>query len=304
MPATSTPIWKSIHAALCGDISSGRYDPGDKLPTEGRTRPAIRGQSPHRAAGPVGHGRRGARLFRPRRRCLRGARRPNIRSGGASASTAIFGRSDGCPNARSCRSRPGPRTPGRRRRLPSRRRHGVHAYEGVSLADGQPLALFLSVFPAERFPGLPDTLRNRKSVTAALQELGVGDYTRVSTRLTAKLATADAGTASAASRGGTDPAHRGGECRPRRPPDRVRANVVRRRQGDPHARGLVIFFQCFVMVAIHNSGNDRLLPAYEQTHEDAMPRPAPDRRHSSPRRRDAEALGRGRGRPHQQGPPA
>ena len=66
----------------------------------------------------------------------------------------------------------------------------VHAYEGLSLADGQPLALFRSVFPAARFPGLPDALRRLSSVTAALREEGIEDYTRAWTRVNAKLATA------------------------------------------------------------------------------------------------------------------
>lgn len=50
----------------------------------------------------------------------------------------------------------------------------IHAYEGLSLADNQPIALFRAVFPAAPFPDLPSDL---------------ADYIRASTRLTAKLAT-------------------------------------------------------------------------------------------------------------------
>ena len=66
----------------------------------------------------------------------------------------------------------------------------VHVYDGLSLADGQPVAVFQSIFPAERLPGLPEALERIASVTEALAACGVPDYTRVSTRITAKEANA------------------------------------------------------------------------------------------------------------------
>ena len=63
-----------------------------------------------------------------------------------------------------------------------------HICEGISLADGAPLALFRSVFPADRLPGLLAGLTATASITAALAGEGVEDYTRASTRLTARLA--------------------------------------------------------------------------------------------------------------------
>ncbi|MEO0913911.1 MAG: UTRA domain-containing protein, partial [Pseudomonadota bacterium] len=66
----------------------------------------------------------------------------------------------------------------------------VHVYEGLSLADGHPVALFRSVFPAARLPHVLKDLRDTGSVTEALRRGGVEDYTRASTRLTAKLASA------------------------------------------------------------------------------------------------------------------
>ena len=64
----------------------------------------------------------------------------------------------------------------------------MHVYDGLSLADDQPIALFRSVFPAERFPDLPILLEQKRSVTLALNALGIKDYTRASTHFTAKLA--------------------------------------------------------------------------------------------------------------------
>ena len=66
----------------------------------------------------------------------------------------------------------------------------VHLCEGVSLADDVPIAVFRSVFPAAGLPGLLAHLRAEPSITAALRAAGVADYTRASTRLTAKAATA------------------------------------------------------------------------------------------------------------------
>ena len=64
----------------------------------------------------------------------------------------------------------------------------VHVYEGLSLADDQPIAIFRSLFPAARFPDLLKALETSRSVTSALAQGGVADYTRASTRLTAVLA--------------------------------------------------------------------------------------------------------------------
>jgi GntR family phosphonate transport system transcriptional regulator len=64
----------------------------------------------------------------------------------------------------------------------------VHVIDGISLADGQPLAIFSSTFPAARLPELLTAMDAYNSVTAALATCGVTDYTRSETRLTAKLA--------------------------------------------------------------------------------------------------------------------
>ena len=64
----------------------------------------------------------------------------------------------------------------------------VHVVEGISLADGQPIAAFRSVFPAPRFPGFLTLVRETGSITGALSATGLPDYTRAETRLTAQLA--------------------------------------------------------------------------------------------------------------------
>lgn len=66
----------------------------------------------------------------------------------------------------------------------------VCAYHGLSLADGQPIAVFESLFPIGRLPGIDEALHQTSSVTEALRLAGISDYTRASTRLTAVRATA------------------------------------------------------------------------------------------------------------------
>jgi GntR family phosphonate transport system transcriptional regulator len=61
---------------------------------------------------------------------------------------------------------------------------------GTTLADGVPVAIFESVFPVDRLPGIVGSLAEGDGVTAALAKAGVADYTRRSTWVTAVLADA------------------------------------------------------------------------------------------------------------------
>jgi len=64
----------------------------------------------------------------------------------------------------------------------------VHHYEGISYSDTVPIALFTSVFCATRFPDLDKHIQALGSVTAALKQCGVIDYTRASTQISAYAA--------------------------------------------------------------------------------------------------------------------
>ena len=62
--------------------------------------------------------------------------------------------------------------------------------ERIGLADGVPLSLTDHYFPAERLPGLLAALQATASITEALRRVGVNDYVRRSTRVTARMPTA------------------------------------------------------------------------------------------------------------------
>lgn len=183
-------LWREISETLASEIARGHFPVGGKLPTEaglsarfGVNRHTVRHALADLAGRGLVHARRGAGVF-------------------------VTGRTTDYPLGRRVRFHQAVEASGQ---VPSRRltrvetRRGdsdevqalhltpgaeVHVVEGVSMADGQPIAVFRSVFPAARFPDLPQAMARHLSITAALAACGLPDYTRASTRLTAKLARA------------------------------------------------------------------------------------------------------------------
>lgn len=183
-----TPLWKSIADSLRADLSSGRHGPGDKLPTEAQlsARFSVNRHTVRRAladltdAGLV-EPRRGSGVYVAERQTdYAVGRRTRFHTGIAAAGRDGEKRILGVDTRAADREEAAaldlaPGAP-------------VHAVHGVLFADGKPIALFQSVFPAERLPGLPAAMKDTTSVTRALETCGVRDYTRRVTRLTAKIA--------------------------------------------------------------------------------------------------------------------
>ncbi|MFC6857414.1 phosphonate metabolism transcriptional regulator PhnF [Marivibrio halodurans] len=61
--------------------------------------------------------------------------------------------------------------------------------EAMSEADDRPLALGLHYLPAKRFAGIDAHYRECRSLTESLRRMGVADYRRLSTRVTARMPT-------------------------------------------------------------------------------------------------------------------
>ena len=219
-----TPVWKSIAQALSGDIAEGRYAPGDKLPTEaelssrfGVNRHTLRRAIADMADRGLVQPRRGSGVFvlaepteYPIGRRVRFHQ--NLTAAGRLPAKRILSLETRASDTREAEALG--LTPG----------DLVHCYDGLSLADNVPVALFRSVFPAGPFPNLLTDLEETRSVTAALELGGVRDYTRAHTRLTAKRATGPQGGAAEHSRGRPDPAHGRGECGPGRAGGGIRAH--------------------------------------------------------------------------------
>lgn len=181
-------LWSAIAATLTTEIGAGHYRPGDKLPTEaalsarfGVNRHTVRHALSALAERGLVHSRRGAGVFVAQRptdyRLGRRVRfHQNVLAAGQTPSRRIARvetRASDAEEARALRLRAG---------------EAVHVVEGVSLADGQAIAVFRSVFPAARFPGLLEGVQETGSITEGLTALGLPDYTRAETRLTAQLA--------------------------------------------------------------------------------------------------------------------
>jgi GntR family phosphonate transport system transcriptional regulator len=183
-------MWISIAAALRADIAEGRYRTGHKLPTEaalaerfGVNRHTVRHAMSRLVEEGLVRTRRGAGAFvtgmptdypigkrvRFHENLMAAGRLP------AKKVLQIETRAVAAGEARVLQLEPGDM---------------VVAYHGLSLADGQPIAIAESLFPRDRLPGIDMGLQTHRSITQALASVGVTDYTRASTRLTAVLADA------------------------------------------------------------------------------------------------------------------
>lgn len=185
-----TPIWKAIALSLRSDIAEGMYGAGGKLPTEavlaarfGVNRHTVRHALTALADEGLVYARRGAGVFvattptdYPIGRRVRFHQ--NLRAAGRTPAKTVLLLETRVASARESEA------------LELADGSLVHVYEGLSLAENRPIALFRSLFPAARFPEMLTHLEANPSVTAALAQYGVHDYTRTSTRVNAKLATA------------------------------------------------------------------------------------------------------------------
>lgn len=181
-------LWTSIADTLRNDLAQGAYGPGDRLPTEaelsarfGVNRHTVRRALAALAEGGLVQSRRGSGVFVT-------ARPADYRLGRRVRFHQNVAESGRTPSRRFTRLETCPAGPDEAEGLGLPAGTPVHLVEGVSLADGLPLAAFRSAFPATRFPGLLAALEREGSVTAALAACGLTDYTRRDTRLTAKLA--------------------------------------------------------------------------------------------------------------------
>ncbi|MCP4821471.1 MAG: phosphonate metabolism transcriptional regulator PhnF [Shimia sp.] len=190
MPTKRTPIWQSIAASLTEDITASRYEPGAKLPTEaelsarfGVNRHTVRHALKSMSNNGLVHARRGAGVFVaqiPTDYAIgkRVRYHRNLEQAGRLPGKEILHLETRSADATEIEA------------LALSKGAQVHVYDGLSLADGHPIAVFRSVFPAARFPDLTEQLDRLRSVTAALREHGILDYTRATTRLTARPASA------------------------------------------------------------------------------------------------------------------
>ena len=186
-----TALWQAIKEALAGEISAGHYAPGSKMPSEaelsrrfGVNRHTVRQALAALASDGLVRARRGAGVFvtPPAIEYALGVRprfHHQIAAGGK-----VPGRRFSRLETRGADAREAERLG------LSAAGAMVHVVEGVSLIDASPVSFFRSLFDAQRFKGLCERLPQTGSITAALAEEGLSDYTRASTKLSAENANA------------------------------------------------------------------------------------------------------------------
>ena len=188
--SSRTPIWRSIADTLRRAIAEEHYAEGTKLPTEaaladrfGVNRHTVRHALSHLADEGLVHARRGSGVFvlsKPLDYPLSQRVRfhQNLLAAGRLPEKTML----------SVELRAASEADARRLALSVGDKVAVS--HSLSFADGTPVALAESRFPEARLPGLAEALRADSSITRALETVGVSDYIRVSTRLTAVAADA------------------------------------------------------------------------------------------------------------------
>ncbi|MFW2587412.1 phosphonate metabolism transcriptional regulator PhnF [Sagittula sp. SSi028] len=185
-----TPVWQAIANALRADITAGRYRAGDKLPTEaalaarfGVNRHTVR----HGLKALVDDGlvrtRRGAGAFVA-------AVPTEYPIGKRTRFTENLTRAGRLPGRSVLSTETRAATDKEAVALDLPESAPVLVVWGVSLADAQPVALAQSLYPVDRLPGIAEALAQGRGVTWALGQVGVTDYTRAQTQITAVAADA------------------------------------------------------------------------------------------------------------------
>ena len=185
-----TALWRQIAERLEKDIVAGRPRPGERLPTEqqlaeefGVNRHTLRrAVAALEEAGLVrieqGRGtfvQESVVDYRVRRRTRFSENVVNARQE---------------PSGRLLQTREEPAEDAVARALQLRKGSPVWVIERIGEANGRPINVTSHYFAKGRFPTLPATFAEAGTITATLERLGVADYTRKITRVTARTARA------------------------------------------------------------------------------------------------------------------
>jgi GntR family phosphonate transport system transcriptional regulator len=180
-------LWRQIATRLQHDIDTGIYPPGGRLPTEAElsqqfrvNRHTVRRALDELSRGGLVHVEQGRGSFvaedvlayavEPRTRFSEWVRRHNKEPSGRVLTLKETAAEQQV-------------AAGLGIRLGSR----VVLLERLGLADDRPVSLSQHFFPVSRLHGILDALRDAPTVTQALRMVGVTDYLRQVTRVTARL---------------------------------------------------------------------------------------------------------------------
>lgn len=196
MSATETTrsgysVWRLIAEELRVDITSGRFPVGGRLPTEaelagrfGVNRHTVRRAVATLAADGLVEARRGSGTFVAPHTLL------THRIGTRTRLSDSLGPRSGDATGRLLASEIATPPPDVAAALHLRGTEAIRL-ETVRAVSGRPVSRATHWLDPGRFPDLPEHFRSSGSMTKALRASGIDDYVRVSTTISARLATAD-----------------------------------------------------------------------------------------------------------------
>lgn len=200
-PGSGVAQWRQIADTLRADIAGGALGSGAQLPTEARlaARFGVNRHTVRRALEDLS--RAGAIRIEQGRGSFVAEDVLDYVVGARTRFSEWVRRHNREPSGRVLALHELPALPAVADGLGIREGEPVVVLERVGLADGRPVSLSSHHFPASRLPGMEDALRREDSITAALARIGVADYLRQSTRVSARLPLASEATALAMARG-------------------------------------------------------------------------------------------------------
>jgi GntR family phosphonate transport system transcriptional regulator len=182
-------LWRQIAESLSADLKAGRIKPGDRLPTEVELaeRFTVNRHTVRRAVAMLAE--QGILRVEQGRGTFVNDKTIDYVLGRRTRFSANLLSQGREPGHRVISAERATATGSIAADLKLREGAAVMRIETLTVADGAPMGYGIHEFPLPRFAGIEEAYRRLGSLTAALAELGVGDYSRKVTRLLARLPT-------------------------------------------------------------------------------------------------------------------
>lgn len=183
-------LWRQIEQSVEADIVAGRAPSGSRLPTEAElaARFSVNRHTVRRAMEELE--RRGLVRIEQGRGSFVAEDVIDYRVGPRTRFSEVIARGNRAPSGRVLRVGEVPASDTAAAALRIRKGRPLWLVERLGLADGRPVSYGMHYYPQARFPDLPEALSaSGGTLTRALAACGLDDYTRASTRVTARLPT-------------------------------------------------------------------------------------------------------------------
>lgn len=180
-------VWRQIAETLSGDLKAGRIKPGDRLPTELELaeRFTVNRHTVRRAVATLAE--QGILRIEQGRGTFVNDKTIDYVLGRRTRFSANLLAQGREPGHRLISAERATASGGIAADLKLREGAAIMRIETLNIADGAPMSYGAHAFPLPRFADIEEAYQRLGSLTAALEELGVSDYTRKVTRILARL---------------------------------------------------------------------------------------------------------------------